>query len=243
MGLPRRDLLLFGGRPAFDPRSVAGCVLWLRADALALAGGAGVAAWADQSGQGNSAAQATGLNQPTFQVAQINGLPALSFDGTHSFMTGAIGSLTADHSRTGFAVLQAGGTNVYGTAFNVGTSAGNSAWGFGLNNDGKYVEFQWGGDLEGTAYTTAVQLVSALKSADNLSIYVDGALNAGPTAEAAANVTGTAYAIGQLVDGATIAFTGLLAELLVYNAALTSADRHAVEAYLAAKYGLAVVQQ
>ena len=63
----------------FHPASVAGLALWLRADA-GVPSGAGDY-WADQSGTGNDAGQASGAKTPRLVQDAVNGLPAMRFDG------------------------------------------------------------------------------------------------------------------------------------------------------------------
>ncbi|HSB61352.1 MAG TPA: chitobiase/beta-hexosaminidase C-terminal domain-containing protein, partial [Vicinamibacteria bacterium] len=64
------------------PSLSSGLVLWLRADAgIATSGGAWVTEWADQSGSGNHARQATGVWAPRLVPDARNGLPAIRFDG------------------------------------------------------------------------------------------------------------------------------------------------------------------
>jgi hypothetical protein len=61
-------------------------VIWFDASSLSLNNSDPVAAWTDISGNGNDATQATGSDQPTYLTGQINGLPAIQFDGTDDFM-------------------------------------------------------------------------------------------------------------------------------------------------------------
>lgn len=72
----------------------------------------GVRSWKDKSGNGYNATQATSANRPTFRTNQINGKPAVIFDGTNDVLT--IDSSTSTfkflHSdkSTVFAVFKAG---------------------------------------------------------------------------------------------------------------------------------------
>lgn len=47
----------------------------------------GVSQWNDQSGQGNNFLQATGSMQPALQTNQLNGLPAITFDGVDDWFS------------------------------------------------------------------------------------------------------------------------------------------------------------
>jgi len=63
----------------FNPRSVTGLQLWLRADAGVAAGHGGL--WEDQSGNDNHVTQTNGLATPRLEENVSNGLPAMHFDG------------------------------------------------------------------------------------------------------------------------------------------------------------------
>lgn len=66
-----------------QPREVAGCSLSLDASAITgLVDGAAVSTWPDGSGNARDATQGTSGNRPTFETAEIGGLPVVRFDGT-----------------------------------------------------------------------------------------------------------------------------------------------------------------
>lgn len=67
--------------PAWTPASLPGVVLWLRADMGTTLNGSNVAAWADQSGNGNDFTQATDARRPTLATGS-HGKAVLSFTGT-----------------------------------------------------------------------------------------------------------------------------------------------------------------
>lgn len=72
---------------AWKPTDVAGCKLWLKADAgITKDGSDYVSAWADQSGNGNDASQGTGTNQPLWVDTQLNGKPVIRFDGINDYL-------------------------------------------------------------------------------------------------------------------------------------------------------------
>ena len=85
----------------FVPTDIAGLQLWLRADDIAQSDNTAVSAWADQSGSGNNAAQATGGLQPTYQTSEVNGHSVVRFDGTDDVM-GVAGITNNDATRTIF---------------------------------------------------------------------------------------------------------------------------------------------
>ena len=73
------DISVDCGDTTFSPRRVAGLEVWYDASTITgLADGDTVTAWADQSGNGRDLVPWTGT--PTFETAELNGLPAVRFD-------------------------------------------------------------------------------------------------------------------------------------------------------------------
>lgn len=75
----------FGGGPVpppFSPTDIPGLKLWLDASQITgLTNGAPVPTWLDMSGNGNNAVQPTVAAQPIYQTGVLNGLPIVRFDG------------------------------------------------------------------------------------------------------------------------------------------------------------------
>ncbi len=66
-----------------SPDALTGLALWLKADVGVQTDGSGnVTGWLDQSGNNRTAVQADPNRQPRFTAAAINGLPAVTFDGS-----------------------------------------------------------------------------------------------------------------------------------------------------------------
>jgi hypothetical protein len=83
-----------GSRVAFSPSQLPNLKLWVKSD-TGITIVTGVSQWNDQSGNGNNLLQATGANQPVVTAAAINGLPAITFDGTNDFLKTAPFTLAA----------------------------------------------------------------------------------------------------------------------------------------------------
>ncbi len=93
----------YGSAP-FSPTDIAGCVLWLKADAgITMDGANRVSVWADQSGNSNDATQATGARQPLYVAADadFNSFATVEFDQTRYLPTPSI-DLTSD---AGFTIV------------------------------------------------------------------------------------------------------------------------------------------
>lgn len=67
----------------FSPANLAGLSLWLKADAGVTLSGSNVTAWADQSGNGRTV---TVNNSPSFTASSINGKPTIDFNGATQFV-------------------------------------------------------------------------------------------------------------------------------------------------------------
>lgn len=75
------------------PTPPSGMLLWLKADAGVTKDGSDfVSNWADQSGNGYDAVQATGSNQPKYVANVLNGQPCIRFDGSDDFLISNITS-------------------------------------------------------------------------------------------------------------------------------------------------------
>jgi hypothetical protein len=83
---PGADAAPDSGVASVQPSSVSDLLLWLEADEGITEAGGYVSEWADQSAQGNDASQPDPASQPQAVPAAINGLPAVRFDGTASFL-------------------------------------------------------------------------------------------------------------------------------------------------------------
>ena len=224
-----------------------GLALWLRGDAGTVLNGAAVTQWADQSGNNRHATQGTSGNQPTRVNAGLNGLPVVRFDGANDFQTFPL----PVNGLTGMSIFlvaantqdQAGGsTQAERAAVFWNETAG---WGtvylspfqqavnlrFGTLQSGNRIIYSRPAAI-GSQFTTT----TAIKDGTTDALYVNGALvlsQGGKLAALAGN-----QSIGQLGRGYNdnTYFAGDIAEVLVYDRALTIAERQAVEAYLNDKY-------
>jgi hypothetical protein len=86
----RWDGTLFGGPKLWRPNNLGSVLaLWLDAeDAASITlNGSTVSQWADKSGNARNFSQATVSSQPTYDATVLSGKPALTFDGTSKFMS------------------------------------------------------------------------------------------------------------------------------------------------------------
>src|SRR5687767_7057806 len=88
-----------GGTPAFDPSTIAGLQLWLKADAITgLSDADPVTTWEDSHTSNHDATQATGAAKPIYKTGIVNGKPVVRFDGVDDFL--GLTSLPAGAAKT-----------------------------------------------------------------------------------------------------------------------------------------------
>lgn len=225
-----------------------GLLLDLNADSLNLTNGATVSTWADISGNGNVATNSSGT--PTYVA---NG------PGGHAYV-GIKGSLSADgYSWTGnnsdYFNLQNTVSGVQTIAMVVrrtsnnyyGTSGGQGICMFGGNSSGSWVSAPWAGDNQ---YGTAFCGNNADPAVLYGNVYINGGSGNQADYTAVSDQFQVLYFTIQQGWGVTLTMDQIatdsqwnsyvfgmdIANMLVYNRALTSGEQASVTSYLAAKY-------
>jgi hypothetical protein len=216
-----------------------GLQLWLKADSLALADGAGVNSWPDSSGNNNTANYAFGT-QPTYHINQINGLPAVTVPNTQINFTTAIGPQTAV---TAFAVIKLVNTSSKGFLIG-GTLNGFAYWtGNGGKLQGCEAQNQTSCGNGTAAADTSWHQINCKQQNVSLSwileFRVDGA------ADPALNINTTSMSgninnVGNDGYSSGNTFNGQVAEILIYNRALLASEITTVESYLFTRYSIGV---
>src|ERR1017187_2334956 len=231
-----------------------GLAVWLKADAgitTNLSGG--VTTWSDQSGNGNDAVQVNDANAPLFVTNAVNGNPVLRFNGiapsAQYLEVSDTGTAFLTNDFTTFALARFVGSypalrqNVWSKCSSAGW-AGPIDWWFNTTTG---VPFCYRGDgvnYLGFGGTTAPTL--GLYSVLGLEVTgVDGGIShylgftGGGCGTALTNTADAGFPlrIGRREDNGT-QLNGDIAEILLYNQALSGTDRTNVTAYLYAKYNV-----
>jgi hypothetical protein len=196
--------------------------------------GSDLARWEDLSGNGRHAVQSTPASRPSIVSAALNGRQVRRFNGTSQFLrTGAL-SATLSQPVDWFVVFKATNT-INRRVFDVETISGatgprNTML---LNGGASHI---FAGNLLTTSYSSTSWGINHAR--------FNGS-NAFWTRNGASLVTGNAGSEGcsSVVIGAfrTLVsdfFQGDIAEILVFQSALSTADRQAVETYLNAKWAI-----
>jgi len=230
----------------FTPKSVSGLTLWLdAADSSSLVmSGSNVTTWIDKSGNGYNA---TSTGTPTVVSNGINRLQSVSLAGS-SYFTGPI-SITGT-SLTCFAVALTtrsmpnsssdqrlvsleNTTNV-----DYGRTDGTIAL-FNQGGSGWIGTWRVSGPIAYNAITTNVPFL-AVSEYDGTNGYLWYNGNAGTLASSSSSGTFgiTKYGIGTQANPTIEYWNGTIAEIIIYNSALTTSQRQQVEGYLSWKWGL-----
>lgn len=259
--------LLLLSRKRFQPRSIPNLQLWLDATQINQADNTSVASWADQSGNAYNAEQSTTAARPTYRTNQLNGLPAVVFDGTDDRLT--IPSSTATfkflHSdvSTVFIVARAGSVadpnNRYGI---IGTNANSTlAHGYMINYDDRasqsYNNVIFGGITNGSGWRSLnIENNYFTPNIFNILTIRSDPANSTPLERSIYNLNGgtdrknntqngslsTSNATHNFEIGSTgnfiLPFLGAISEIIVYNRALNTSELAQVHRYLARKWGI-----
>jgi hypothetical protein len=244
-----RSILNVQAVAAFVPTDISGCQLWLdAADDTTISIGTGVSQWNDKSGNARHAVQAVGANQPAYNLAAVNGLNAVNFDGNDFLDNDNMPLLTA---KTAYVVLKAN-TATGGSIIHFRRGAGTRRLIIReLFLSPNYI-------ISGDSTTTNQRLASAPSSSwqtlhqtkfiqngstRNVSYFLNGVqitVNLNPPESETATALGYSLANFETNTGSKIEFyNGLFCEIVVYNRDdISSADDLLIRTYLANKWAI-----
>ena len=246
-GLALTDLAapVKAGGPFEDPSDLTGLALWYDADSLALSDGASVTTWADLSGAGRTLTTAAA---PTFQTNELNGLPGVLFDGSDDYLTHLAGAawITGD-TVTVFAVMRqvAPVSNGRMMAFNATDDIDYStpSWCIYDGGAGDRIAPYSNGELAiQVPHPTGATLMTTWFDGTDHNLRVDGAPASTPTLSMAQMEPFTAFGTTRFtlgsgwLGGPSSGGNYMFHEVVVYDRALTGAERDQVEAYLTEKW-------
>ncbi len=243
---------------AFAPDDVSGLTLWLDANVIGTlwqdsarttqvsADGDPVGAHDDSSGVGNNFSQSTSGARPTYQTAELNSLPVIRFDGVDDRLAKTSGNSSAiitNSARTVFIVFKAasgGPSSGYNDDLLLGDNGG--WWWISISGSGTTVNVGHQNGTDGVkqvapSISTGTWYILESRH-ESGTLYA--ALNGGSASSVAVGV------VGSLTDGAPRTganYSGAyldadVAEILVYNVAVSSGDRSSILSYLNTKWSV-----
>lgn len=229
--------------------------LWLDASQLALSNGANVTVWADQSGSGrdavNSGAGLATYAAPTFVTSWANSKPAVQFSGNNQALTiqRLVGALKS--KSTVFIVLDCSSLTNSGSQTNqqiisnqryVASPKWDDQTGLAISTAGGAFSVDCAGGLRSSSAAITLNTPTLLSANLPGNYFVNGTKRAN-SVSGLIPTNANNFALGASPNSGTLAFTGRIAEVIIYPVALTQSQRWAVESALATKYGLTVAQQ
>lgn len=223
-----------------------GLRLWLRADGGVSLSGTAVSQWNDQSGNNLHAAQGAGASQPAYLTNVTNGRPAIRFDGSDDALALPSGFNDFRAGVTAFVVARPAKVVPWARFIDLGNGTQQNNIVFGQKDSPLLVTYwvyapdQTRGkvDAPNALALDRFHSFSVVETgAGSATIYRNGlAVGTGQTS-VPRNVLRTANAIGASGGASNDPhFRGEIAEILLYNRALSDAERLLVEDYLNTKY-------
>ncbi len=227
------------------------CVFWVKADDLMLVENENVTLWNDISGQGNNATQNNILNQPTYTTVLQNYNPSVYFNEDDQFlnMNNLINANATNINIFAVGTNEISNSNEYNAMV---FGQGESQWSSGgyclctMNSDQTRFGF-WVNELYFNSSTTwfggpAMQsrLLEGRYDSTELSFFMN-AQNYGNTPYTGIignsnSGNGTTHLGGG--DHAGNSHKGHISEVIIYDTALSNADRDRINSYLAIKYAI-----
>jgi alpha-tubulin suppressor-like RCC1 family protein len=229
-----------------------GLKFWLASDRGVTLSGTQITSWADQSGLGNTATQGTSSKRPVILNSQINGKPIVKFDGVDDYlMANSYAWLNKDYSY--FIVWKKDGDGLVGhtplARASSLTSLGNHFQLYSANGLSVLKADAYGTEADAISSATygndvnyqSVAVTRKDNTASGTKLYVNGALQGQSSATATSNPVGTTGYEFYLGSWGTSHGKLSIAEILVYDRALSDLERQSVSTYLEQRYALVPV--
>jgi len=227
--------------------------LWLDASqGVTLVSGA-VDSWADQSGNGSDVSAVAATNRPGYNATVINNRASLSF-ATNDYLknTTAAGSIFDDMDATLFVVFEGSSAAGVGQVFDTGTG-GASRRGIFQNafGDGSSVSLfrEVSPDnvtVDNAAYANGDMLVfTGVYNSTSSRVTLHGASNTNGATntgnlDSATTASGNPFVLGARFTETSNFFNGKMAEFVVFDSVLNSAQEGIVQNNLSSKYDRAL---
>jgi prepilin-type N-terminal cleavage/methylation domain-containing protein len=238
--------------------SMTNLVMWLETtkdksinDSDKIDGGNGgngtVSNWYDNNTQttpNNATQLGAATLKPTFIASGINGLPVLRFDGNSDFMS-FDGTKLANKDYTIFVVEQRRAVVAGGLFFIAGSGGGvqNQMLHLGYRSDNLMAFAQWGNDCDAiiSGYKSPIPALHTFRfsSYQGKNYYANG-VNMAFNSQCPSPNTGLSSYVGAQIGrfNTLTHYNGDIAEIIMFNRAVTALERNSVESYLRRKWGI-----
>lgn len=227
-----------------------GLQAWYRADlGITKDGSNSVSQWLDASGGGRHLNQATTTSQPLWIASAQNGKPAVEFEASEKIQSAASALQSGSSDFTVITVLIPSASQGSSQPVIIDLDADTQS-GFSLRKSGTGYSLRWRNQAQ-TAWegetapqlpltASTVQLFTYLKNGSSQIAYKDAVQGSTATVGSTMTTPTAALSLGASVSTSLSYFNGRIAEVLIYNRALTQTERQQVESSLITKYNLPV---
>lgn len=216
------------------PQTIPGLALWLDASdagSITLDGSNNVSRWRDKSGNGRHAAQGSAANRPAYSLNAVNGLNAITLDGTNDVMAGPQ-LIASDGNYTMFGVVRklTNTSLAYFTSGPCGLAIGVNGYsdrpGF-LVADVTFV-------YEANPLSANTTICQSVRRQSGVFSYKRGA------SSLSSSLTPTNYSAGYIIGTHAGGYfqNQIICELLYYSTALSDSQITQIETYLTQKWGI-----
>jgi hypothetical protein len=234
----------------FDPRRISGLLAWYDPQvSSSYTTATGVSEWRDLSGNGHTLTQSTPNNQPA--LSTINGKTAFAFDGSNDEMIASsvvLGATSADsfsflgvaqsaNSTSGYVIGHASASLV---GFAVVSGLVTNSYDLRYGNGAPVASVAKANDIAEVWSVTHVGAAGAGTKTARWAI--NGSLQAELTNVNVGNAATENLRVGNRPGGTSSAtyFIGKIGSLLIYNRALSLAERSRLERWLGQRWGITV---
>jgi len=188
-----------------------------------------IANWPDSSGNGLQATQSTQSAQPLYVPNAVYGEPAVQFNGSGDYLTTTLPQILGNKS---IFVVEKRADNglrceLSSSTITSGMFLGNG-YGASVETEGRIDVAQ---DMGLSGYVNGYILKSFIRSSGTCTLSVNDTATTAQVPDAAAGN----YTIS---DASYFHFSGQIAEVLIYNRAVSGTEQQLIEDYLSQKYGL-----
>lgn len=219
-----------------------GMQFWFKSDYGVSQTAGNVSRLNDMSGSGKNAAQSATANQVVIEEDKLNGNAILRFNGSSSFMQLPSGFVQFSGGLTALVVIKPENSG-NGRIFSIGNGSGGDN--IVLSSAGADATLSISQGLTNSSLTASAslnqsryQLLEAIQSASTATIKVNGRSKASGAVNNGLNKERTLNVIGSDASGTADYFQGKIAEIVMYNRALSPDELSNAEAYLINKYQL-----
>ncbi len=224
--------------PTTDLPVKGGLLLWLDAaddSTFSYSSGTSVSQWRDKSGLNNHSLQATVGNQPSRSTTQ-NSRKTINFDGTNDFLDGT-SALTLANGYTAFTIVKSSATGERDIITSTTAAQSADIYLYQQASSGKLGN--WSNVYTSNPISLNVWYLFStnVSSVGSETLYLNGSSQ---TSNSRSLTNTRGYRVGAYYTGSSSGeyWSGEIAEILIFNRALSSTEMKQVHTYLGQKWGI-----